>query len=65
MTTTTGSVHHGNSRMKESACDAGAIAAVVRELQREVRRRSTATSVWPANFALLRRPRLRCLEILM
>jgi hypothetical protein len=63
-TSSAGSCHACRSRMKEMYCAAGS--RPVSSGNCSARNpNTTAIAVCPAIFALLRRPRLRCLEILM
>ena len=63
-TTTAGRVKLSKSRMNDTCSDAGVWPRSSGRVSASTPK-TTATSVCPANFALLRSPRLRCLAILM
>ncbi len=60
--TTIGSVNRSESRMNEIVWPAGVCSRLSsRPGSSASTPKITAITVWPMNFALLRRPRLRCL----
>ncbi len=61
-----GSTSQSISRRNETFSEAGVRPLSSSSIGESARKpKTTATRVWPTIFALLRRPRLRCLEILM